>query len=107
MPSGSSAFFKRRIIATSTSLRECGALLRSNISPSALNQHSDPVYSFGMPAGVGVLVCEALRERSEQRANKYPAAACNVEWWVVAGWGPLLQEDFAGIQDAVGIECFL
>ncbi len=29
----------------------------------------DPVYSFGVQVGVGVLVCEALRERSEQRAN--------------------------------------
>ncbi len=29
----------------------------------------DSVYSFGVQVGVGVLVCEALRERSEQRAN--------------------------------------
>ncbi len=33
-------------------------------------------YLVGMQAGVGVLVCEAFRERSEQRANKYPAAVC-------------------------------
>ena len=32
----------------------------------------DPVRSFGKPPDLGVLVCEALRERSEQRANKYP-----------------------------------
>ncbi len=36
----------------------------------------DLVYLFGLHAGVGVLVCEALWERSEQRAKKYPAAAC-------------------------------
>jgi hypothetical protein len=31
---------------------------------------------FAVQVGVGVLVGEALRERSEQRANKYPATAC-------------------------------
>ncbi len=60
----------------------------------------DPVYSFGVQVGVGVLVCEALRERSEQRANKYPAAACTAgrrsragarSYREVAGWGPLLR----------------
>ena len=35
-----------------------------------------PVRLSVMQAGVGVLVCEALRERSEQRANKYPVADC-------------------------------
>ena len=33
---------------------------------------SDPVNSFKKPLDSGVLVCEALRERSEQRVNKYP-----------------------------------
>ncbi len=41
-------------------------------------------------AGVGVLVCEALRERSEQRANKYPAAACTTEQRAVALQAALL-----------------
>ena len=41
-----------------------------------------------MQAGVGVLVCEAFRERSEQRAHKYPAAAC-----AVAAQAQLLQRN--------------
>ncbi len=32
----------------------------------------NPVNSFGKPLDSGVLVCEALRERSEQRTNEYP-----------------------------------
>ena len=32
----------------------------------------ESVNSFGKPPDLGVLVCEALRERSEQRTNKYP-----------------------------------
>ena len=32
--------------------------------------------SFVKQTDVGVLVCEALRARSAQRANKYPAAVC-------------------------------
>jgi len=32
-----------------------------------------------MATGLGVLVCEALRERSEQRANKYPEAVGYME----------------------------
>ena len=51
----------------------------------------DPVYSFGVQAGVGVLVCEALRERSEQRANKYRAADCITEQRAVAAQAQLLQ----------------
>ncbi len=45
------------------------ALLRSNISlPTATCQ---PV-RVEKPPDLGVLVCEAFRERSEQRTNKYP-----------------------------------
>ncbi len=32
----------------------------------------DPSDSFKKPPDLGVLVCEAFRERSEQRTNKYP-----------------------------------
>ena len=50
----------------------------------------DPVSSFGKPPDLGVLVCEALRERSEQRTNKYPEVGGLVTSMGVAGWGPLI-----------------
>ena len=37
---------------------------------------SNRVQAIVKQTDVGVLVCEALRARSAQRANKYPAAVC-------------------------------
>ena len=41
------------------------------------NRLQEPDCSSGSQSDVGVRVCEALRERSEQRANRYLAADCN------------------------------
>ncbi len=89
------------------------AVLRSNISPPTATPHParnlqqldrirfggrrDPVSLVRKPPDLGVLVCEALRERSEQRANKYPEvggwrsrAGARSYRATVAGWGSLV-----------------
>ena len=40
---------------------------------------SNRVQAIGKQTDVGVLVCEALRARSAQRASKYPAAVCSLQ----------------------------
>ncbi len=60
-------------------MARCAALYFGRTSPRLpSSRHRDSVCLCGMHAGVGVLVCEAFRECSEQRANKYPAAACKI-----------------------------
>ena len=55
------------------------ALLRSNISPPTATCQPARV---GKPPDLGVLVCEAFGERSEQRTNKYPElGGCVTSYW--------------------------
>ncbi len=58
-------------------------------SPASRRLYSgDPVNSSKKPLDAGVLVCEALRERSEQRTNKYPEVGGCVSLGEDCGLGP-------------------
>ncbi len=48
------------------------ARIAPTVRPTSLQGERESVRSFARPPDLGVLVCEAFRERSEQRTNKYP-----------------------------------
>ncbi len=47
-------------------------MLSELLCPKGHSVSRDPLNLFRRPPDLGVLVCEAFRERSEQRTNKYP-----------------------------------
>ena len=51
-----------------------------------------PAYPIGAQPDLGVLACEALRERSEQTAGEYPEAGCYLTWVGGRGLGTVLTE---------------
>ena len=60
---------------------------------------------IGRQPDLGVLVCEALRERSEQRTNKYPEVGCLVS--LVGSRGLPLRFDYMTLSFRASLETIL